>query len=180
MQTRINGTTTRTGSEQTTEEIHTVTDLQIKVYLQHGLMKILLTYITKVGKNNFTLMAGTGLVRHRKDQSFYVSYDFPEDLRVKTMNAANVISNASTYVDEWSLASFFGRVMYDYEVSFTASLRDGSSKLFKKWTTIPSFFSGLAEISKSFMSIDVIGDQTILNWGVGNQDGLPGNYLALV
>ncbi|MFN8336457.1 MAG: TonB-dependent receptor [Cyclobacteriaceae bacterium] len=143
-----------------------------------------LTYITKVGKNNFTLMAGTGLVRHRKDQSFMSGYDFPEDLRVKTMNAANVISNASTYVDEWSLASFFGRVMYDYDGKylFTASLRrDGSSKLFQKWTTIPSFSAGWRISSESFMEgIDVIDDlKLILSWGkVGNQDGLPGNYLA--
>lgn len=144
----------------------------------------LLTYTNAFGKNNFTAIAGTGLVKYRYDGSYLSGHDFPEDLRVKTMNAANVITQASTSIDEWALASFFGRLMYDYDGKylFTASVRrDGSSKLYEKWATFPSFSAGWRISSEPFMnSIDVIDELKIsLGWGkTGNQDGLPGNYLA--
>lgn len=144
----------------------------------------LATYTKSIGKNNFTVLGGAGLIKFRYNGSYMSGYDFPEDTNVKTMNAANVITSAGTSVDEWSLASFFGRVLYDYDGKylFTASIRrDGSSKLTNKWVTTQSVSAGWRISSESFMKdIEWIDELKLrLGWGkLGNQDGLPNNYLG--
>lgn len=141
------------------------------------------SYNRTFDKNNFTLMAGTGLIKHDFYDSYAEGTDFIEDTSVKTLNAANVVT-AETSVDEWSLASFFGRILYDYDGKylFTASIRrDGSSKLANKWETFPSFSAGWRISSESFMQgFDYINELKLrAAWGkTGNQDGLPNNYLA--
>ncbi len=144
----------------------------------------LLTYIRSIGKNNFTLLAGTGTIKSQYNDSYMEGYDFPDDTSVKTMNAANVITAANTSIDEWATASFFGRILYDYDGKylFTASIRrDGSSKLAKKWATTQSVSAAWRISSESFMEdLDVINELKLrIGWGkLGNQDGLPNNYLA--
>lgn len=143
-----------------------------------------LTYTKSFGKNNFTAMAGTGLIKYQYNGSYMEGYDFPDDTSVKTMNAANVITTANTSIDEWALASFFGRVLYDYDGKYllTASLRrDGSSKLNNKWATFPSVSAAWRISSESFMKNSTSINELKLRagWGkTGNQDGLPNNYLA--
>ena len=144
----------------------------------------LVNYTKSFGKNNFTVLAGTGTIKYQYNGSYMEGYDFPDDTSVKTMNAANVITAANTSIDEWSLASFFGRVLYDYDGKylFTASVRrDGSSKLATKWATFPSVSAGWRISSESFMENSSIINELKLRvgWGkTGNQDGLPNNYLA--
>ncbi|MCB0505779.1 MAG: TonB-dependent receptor [Cyclobacteriaceae bacterium] len=143
-----------------------------------------LTYTKEIGKHDFTVLGGTGAIKYKYNNSYIYGYDFPEDTSIKTLNAANVISNASTSIDEWALLSYFGRVLYNYDSKYllTASLRrDGSSKLANKWETFPSFSAGWRISSEPFMqNVEVVDDLKLrVGWGkTGNQDGLPNNYLA--
>jgi len=137
-------------------------------------------YHTALGKNNIAFLAGNSVQRSRWNQSYLSGNDFPSDVSVKTLNAANSITG-STNVQEWSLASFFGRAQYDFDSKylFTATLRrDGSSKLAQHWGTMPSFSAGWRISAEPFMQgIDVIDDLKIRGgWGKnGNQEGIP-NY----
>ena len=137
-------------------------------------------YQTTFGRNNLSFLGGSSVQKSRWSDSFISGNDFPADVSVKTLNAANSIS-ASTDVQEWALASFFGRVQYDFDSKylFTATVRrDGSSKLAHHWGTMPSFSAGWRISAEPFMQgIEVINDMKIrAGWGKnGNQEGIP-NY----
>lgn len=139
-----------------------------------------LSYATTVGKNNFSVLGGTSIQEHLSDNSFLSGNDFPADVSVRTINAANTIYG-STGRQEWSLASVFGRATYDFDGRYllTASVRrDGSSKLANKWGTMPSFSAGWRISSESFMkNITAIDDLKLrVGYGVnGNQEGIS-NY----
>ncbi|MCC7466074.1 MAG: TonB-dependent receptor [Saprospiraceae bacterium] len=138
------------------------------------------SYRTSIGRNNLSFLAGSSTQQSRWSNSFISGNDFPADVSVKTLNAANSVS-ASTDVQEWALASFFGRVQYDFDSRylFTATLRrDGSSKLAHHWGTMPSFSAGWRISSEPFMQdLDFINDMKIrAGWGKnGNQEGIS-NY----
>ncbi|MGB3078481.1 MAG: SusC/RagA family TonB-linked outer membrane protein, partial [Saprospiraceae bacterium] len=137
-------------------------------------------YTTSFNDQHLSFLAGSSIQKSRWSDSFLYGTDYPDDTSVQTLNAANVITG-STDVQEWSLASFFGRVMYDYKSRYllTASLRrDGSSKLANPWGTMPSFSLGWRISDEPFMkSIDAIYDMKLrVGWGKnGNQEGIP-NY----
>ncbi|MBL7807249.1 MAG: SusC/RagA family TonB-linked outer membrane protein, partial [Saprospiraceae bacterium] len=134
-------------------------------------------YRTTFGRNNLSFLAGSSTQKSHWSNSFISGNDFPSDVSVKTLNAANSVS-ASTDVQEWSLASFFGRVQYDFDSRylFTATLRrDGSSKLAHHWGTMPSVSAGWRISSEPFMEdLDFINDMKIrAGWGKnGNQEGI--------
>lgn len=137
-------------------------------------------YHTTFGRNNLAFLAGSSVQKSRWSSSYISGNDFPSDVSVKTLNAANSVS-ASTDVQEWSLASFFGRVQYDFDSKylFTATVRrDGSSKLAHHWGTMPSFSAGWRISAEPFMEgVEVINDLKLrAGWGKnGNQEGIS-NY----
>lgn len=137
-------------------------------------------YATSFGNNNLSFLAGSSLQRSKWSDSYVEGNDFPADVSVKTLNAANNVFG-NTSVEEWSLASFFGRITYDYESKylFTATVRrDGSSKLAHHWGTMPSFSAGWRISAEPFMQrLDFIYDLKLrAGWGRnGNQEGIP-NY----
>jgi TonB-linked SusC/RagA family outer membrane protein len=139
-----------------------------------------LDYSKVIEKHKFNGMLGSSLQKYNRNDSYLTGNDFPADASVKTLNAANIISG-STDIQEWALASFFGRVSYDYNSRYylTVSLRhDGSSKLAHQWGTMPSFSAGWRISSESFMKdITFIDDLKLRGgWGKnGNQEGIP-NY----
>ena len=112
-----------------------------------------LNYTKNIGNQNITALIGSSLQKYKSDQSYLEGHDFPQDVSVTTLNAANVITG-STDIQEWSLASFFGRVTYDFNSKYylTMSIRhDGSSKLAHHWGTMPSFSAGWRLTSEKFM-----------------------------
>lgn len=137
-------------------------------------------YARSFGEHNLTLLGGSSIQRYRWDGSFISGNDFPDDVSVTTLNAANSVVG-STSAQEWSLASFFGRATYDFQSKylFTASLRrDGSSKLAQHWGTMPAFSAGWRISAEPFMQrFKAIEDLKIrAGWGKnGNQEGIP-NY----
>jgi len=137
-------------------------------------------YSHAIEKHKFSGMLGNSIQKYVFNDSYLNGNDFPADVSVKTLNAANIISG-STNMQEWALASFFGRATYDYNSRYylTVSLRhDGSSKLAHQWGTMPSFSAGWRLSSENFMKdISFIDDLKIRGgWGKnGNQEGIP-NY----
>ena len=137
-------------------------------------------YTNTIGDSKFSLLVGSSVQKSRWGNSYLSGFDFPADPMVTTLNAANTITG-STDVQEWALASFFGRFTYDYlgKYLLTASVRrDGSSKLANKWGTLPSFSLGWRISAEPFMAgLDAIYDMKLrVGWGKnGNQEGIP-NY----
>lgn len=137
-------------------------------------------YQKSIGNHNIGLLAGSSIQKSRWNDSYVSGNDFPTDTLVTTLNAANIIS-ASTNLEEWALASFFGRVTYDYQSKYllTASLRrDGSSKLAYHWGTMPAVSLGWRISQERFMQhISAIDDLKLrVGWGKnGNQEGIS-NY----
>lgn len=137
-------------------------------------------YRTAFGRNNLNFLAGSSIQKSNWNQSYISGYDYPSDVSVKTLNAANTVS-ASTNVQEWSIASFFGRVQYDFDSKYllTATVRcDGSSKLAHHWGTMPSVSAGWRISAEPFFpKIDAVDDLKIrAGWGKnGNQEGIS-NY----
>lgn len=139
-----------------------------------------LNYIKTYGRHNISAMAGSSIQKYIYNQTYLEGHDFPEDINVTTLNAANVITG-STNIQEWSLASFFGRATYDYNSKYYLTMtvrRDGSSKLAHHWGTMPSFSAGWRLSSEEFMKdFTFIDDLKIRGgWGKnGNQEGIS-NY----
>lgn len=137
-------------------------------------------YSRMFGKNNVAFLAGSSIQKLKWSDSYIEGNDFPADVSVRTLNAANNVFG-NTEIEEWSLASFFGRVTYDYESKYllTATVRrDGSSKLAHHWGTMPSFSAGWRISAEPFMQgLDFIYDMKLrAGWGKnGNQEGIP-NY----
>ena len=139
-----------------------------------------LDYAWKMGEHSFTALGGMSLQHNTRNDSYIEGNDFPADTNVRTLWAANNIS-AGTDRQEWALASFFGRVTWDYRSKYYLTMsvrRDGSSKLAKRWGTMPSFSAGWRISSEPFMKrFTFIDDMKIRGgWGKnGNQEGIP-NY----
>ncbi len=137
-------------------------------------------YTATLGESKWSFLAGSSVQKSRWSNAYIYGNDYPVDTLVKTLNAANNIS-ASTNVQEWALASFFGRFNYDYKSKYllTASVRrDGSSKLAHHWGTMPSVSVGWRISAEPFMkNFRTIYDLKLrAGWGKnGNQEGIP-NY----
>lgn len=135
---------------------------------------------SKSGNHAYSFLLGQSAQKLQWNQSYIQGNDFPDDVSVKTLNAANNIS-ASTNREAWSLTSFFGRATYSYvsKYIFSASLRrDGSSKLADHWGTMPAVSAAWRVSAEPFFpKTDVIDDVKIrMGWGKnGNQEGIA-NY----
>jgi TonB-linked SusC/RagA family outer membrane protein len=100
---------------------------------------------------------------------------FPNDI-VRTLNAGVVISGNS-FKDQWSLASYFGRVGYSYKDKYlvNASIRrDGSSRFGanQRYGIFPSASIGWRVSEEAFMkSIPVISDMKLkVSYGVAGNN----------
>lgn len=139
-----------------------------------------LDYTKSFGNHRITALLGTSVQKNTWNDSYLSGYDFPADVSVTTINAANSVSG-STNRQQWALASFFGRATYDYKSKYylTVSVRrDGSSKLANPWGTMPAFSAAWRISGESFMKdVTVINDLKLrAGWGRnGNQEGIP-NY----
>ncbi len=142
-------------------------------------------YEKTIDKHNFSVLAGTTIQKNRWNNAYMAGRDFPDDVTVKTINAANVITNAYTETSEWFLNSYLGRIMYNFDSKYlvTANFRaDGSSKLAKgnRWGFFPSVSAGWRISAEPFMEdVKIVNDLKLRGgWGQnGNQEGLS-NYAS--
>ncbi|NOU19958.1 MAG: TonB-dependent receptor [Bacteroidales bacterium] len=139
-----------------------------------------LDYSYSIGEHKFSGLIGSSIQKYKYNDSYLTGNDFPSDVSVRTLNAANTISG-NTDIQAWALASFFGRATYNYNSKYYLTMsirRDGSSKLAHHWGTMPSFSLGWRISSEEFMkNLSIINDLKIrAGWGKnGNQEGIP-NY----
>ncbi len=112
--------------------------------------------------------------------------DFPVNDLIG-LNAGNTITAVDGNLVDWSLASFIGRVNYNYKQKYflTGSIRrDGSSRFGtgNKWGTFPSVSAGWLVSEEPFFNIGAISELKVrASWGqLGNQEISPFQYLPLL
>lgn len=142
-------------------------------------------YEKKWDKHSVSALGGMTIQKNKYNQSYIEGKDFPDDNTVKTINAANIISNAYTNESAWFLNSYLARVMYNFDSRYLVTVNfraDGSSKLDKnnQWGYFPSVSAGWRISSEPFFKVKAINDLKLrLGWGQnGNVEGLS-NYASL-
>lgn len=108
-----------------------------------------ISYQKKWGDHNFNVMLGQGVYRYNIGSGESVTYqNLPVDnwyeAAFYTVDAKNI--NASAWdKSQTRKASYFGRLMYDYQDKYLLTgtfRRDGTSKFLKYWGNFPSFSLG--------------------------------------
>ncbi|ANE50729.1 SusC/RagA family TonB-linked outer membrane protein [Flavisolibacter tropicus] len=120
------------------------------------------TYQRKVGDHNFTILGGTSAQKtHEQHMGGSYSGLFKEEDR---FSYADYVPDANDRIGstafDVTLASFFGRLTYDYKgrYLFNASVRsDGSSKVAPgyQWKTFPAFSAGWVLSNESFFPTSI-------------------------
>ena len=154
------------------------------------LLENILTYETSIDKHHLSAMAGATQQHAQYKGSWMAGYDLSESYpHIHSMAAANQIDKDATGAgaSAWSLASFLGRVAYNYDSKYLLTMNfraDGSSRFAKghRWGAFPSVSAGWRFSEEPFMlPLKPIVDDAKLRvgWGMnGNQGGI-GNYSYL-
>jgi TonB-linked SusC/RagA family outer membrane protein len=153
------------------------------------LIENILTYDVTAGKHNISLMGGATQQHAQYNGLYLAAFDMALGYpHLHSISAANQIDKdaASSSAAAWSLASFLGRVAYNYDSKYllTANFRsDGSSRFAPghRWGYFPSISGAWRISSEDFMSsLEFLDDMKIrVGWGLnGNQGGI-GNYAYL-
>jgi len=132
----------------------------------------ILTYDkTFANKHDFNLMAGTNITDYHYFTLSGTGANAPTDY-IPTLNASNTIDErVSSEMSDDRLASFFGRINYDYRKKylFSASARlDGSSKFSEthKWGVFPAFSAGWNIHNEDFWDSRIINKLKLrTSWG---------------
>lgn len=140
----------------------------------------ILSYNKSFNLHNIDFMGGTSFTSNYYTKS-YISSQYFLNNKIKTVNAGNKVSQGSgTYASEWAIMSYVGRLAYNYDSKYLATVNmrvDGSSKLNPnhRWGYFPSASAAWRMSSEKFMeNITWIDDLKIRGgWGqTGNQAGL--------
>ncbi len=144
-----------------------------------------LNYTLDLG-NTHHIEALVGMEAQRNDfeESQVNANNFPNDV-VRTINAGTITGGTSNRT-QWTLASYFARVIYNYKdrYLFNASIRsDGSSRFGEtnRFGTFPSASVGWRIIEESFMkSVPVITDLKLrASYGLSGNNAFTTNYPAI-
>ncbi|TCJ14239.1 TonB-dependent receptor [Flaviaesturariibacter flavus] len=128
------------------------------------------TYNRRVGGHNFTVLAGASQQKwHEYHMGGSYTGLFREEERFSYGSFNGTVNNASigSGITDYTLASFFGRLNYEFENKylFMASVRrDGTSKAApgKEWKTYPGVSAGWVFSNENFLTGRV---KNILNYG---------------
>ena len=140
----------------------------------------ILSYNKSLGLHNIDFMGGSSYTSTNYSKS-YQSTSYFLDGSIKTLNAGNKVSQDNgTYASEWAIMSYVGRLAYNYDSKYLATVNmrvDGSSKLNPnhRWGYFPSASAAWRLSSENFMKdLTWIDDMKIRGgWGqTGNQAGL--------
>ncbi len=147
--------------------------------LRNWLNENTLTYAnTFAAKHNFSALLGYTIQKEYFESSALAATNFPND-EVTTLNAGQVTSGNS-FVEEWALLSYLGRITYDYNNKYllTASIRrDGSSRFGEnnKWGYFPSASVGWRMSKEAFFPENKLFSDVKLraSWGVTGNNQIP-------
>ncbi|MCD8193640.1 MAG: SusC/RagA family TonB-linked outer membrane protein, partial [Tannerellaceae bacterium] len=133
-------------------------------YYNNYIIDNIITYRDAIGKNNFTVTAGSSVRKERWEKLYGTANDVPggDEAYWYLMQGANDSRRAEDDGYEYRGASWFGRLMYDYDSRYllSATFRaDGSSKYQEKWGYFPSVGLGWNITREEFMQ-----NQRILNY----------------
>ena len=137
-------------------------------------------------ENTHHIEALVGMEAQRNDfqESQVNANNFPNDV-VRTINAGTITGGTSNQT-QWSLASYFARVIYNYKdrYLFNASIRsDGSSRFgaTNRFGTFPSASVGWRIIEEPFMkSAPIITDLKLrASYGLSGNNAFTSNYPAV-
>ncbi len=133
----------------------------------------LLTYTKPLGTGNFKVTLLQSIQSLRDEFSRVEVLNLPYESQLfYNIGTAEVKGNLSSGLEEWTLASFMGRVNYDIggKYLFQASLRaDGSSRLAEgnKWAYFPGVSFGWRIIDEPFMQNSGLFDDLKLRASYG-------------
>ena len=140
-----------------------------------------LTYDFSIKDHAINLLVGQSADEHRYYNISSSATGFPNSL-VRTLNVATTPTQAYTFKDKNTAASFFGRASYNYKDKylFNASIRrDGSSRFGtnNKWGLFPSASAGWKLNEETFMKkYDWLSLLKVrASWGMAGNDRI-GNY----
>jgi len=167
-----------TGSSYTSQNINWVTSHTLNYTFELG------------SSHRFGALLGLEAQKNNFEESRVNANAFPNDV-VRTVNAGTIVGGTS-FQDQWSLASYFGRVNYAFKDKylFNASIRrDGSSRFGanNRYGVFPSASVGWRVLEEPFMKgIDVLTELKIkASYGLSgnnafqNSNGSPNNYPAI-
>ncbi|RRA97764.1 SusC/RagA family TonB-linked outer membrane protein [Larkinella rosea] len=147
-----------------------------------------LTYNKEIGPDHrFEVLVGLESQKNDFERTRIDANNFPNDI-VRTVNAGTIVgTNSSRNVrDQWSLASYFGRVSYSFKDRYLANAsfrRDGSSRFGanNRWGTFPSASVGWRVSEESFLKNNrIISELKIkASYGLSGNNAFTGNYPSI-
>lgn len=149
-----------------------------------------LTYTKNFGKHGITALAGFTVQQEEEEYRLITARGLATDITGPyDLGSGSVVPNVSSAFAEFSLASFLGRINYNFDDRFLITVtgrRDGSSKFAEgnKWAFFPSIAGAWRISNEPFMAnaTDII-DNLKLRAGyglVGNQELPSYRSLALL
>ena len=122
-----------------------------------GLIENYLTYDGTIGKHHINAVLGQTFEREYYHTLTGTGHNFPEPYYLQVGNAET--RDASSYESEHVLASYIGRINYDYDGKYLLQAtvrRDGSSRLSSgnHWDWFPSFSAGWRIDKEDFFKVD--------------------------
>lgn len=109
----------------------------------NSLIENSLSYNKNINKHSFDVIAGNSFQKNTNFiMSMSVSTGSIPNNKIETLNAG-IVNNGSSFMGQWGLISYFGRVNYGFDEKYLLSLsyrRDGSSRFGedRKWGSFPS------------------------------------------
>jgi len=142
----------------------------------------LLLYNNSWLNHHFDLVAGYEFYKREYYSVVAERRDYDNDL-LPYLGAGNTIYNADDSANENALVSMFGRINYNFDGRYMASVsfrRDGSSRFGpeNKWGNFPAFSAGWRISDEQFMEVarNFLSDLTLRgSYGFTGNDGI-GNY----
>jgi len=137
-----------------------------------------LSYLFDVGTNHsFSTLLGTSIEESNFERTTAEGEQFPSNDFRRVQDAA--VQSASSSGTVWGIASFFGRLKYEYDSKYLATFtirRDGSSRFGEnnRWGTFPSGALGWVVSEEDFFTIDQVSELKLrVSYGLtGNQSGI--------
>ena len=144
-----------------------------------------LTYDGTIGKHHLNLLGGITFEEDHTNTISGWAVNFSEPYFLQLQNGADTYS--SSYEAKHTIASFIGRLNYDYDGKYLLSFvlrRDGSSRLTKaiRWETFPSISVGWRFDKESFFPInrDIVNMFKVrASYGELGNEAAVGNYANL-
>lgn len=174
---RYNNTFTNEGSAVNGSALSTA------VFSTNWTLENTLSYMFNFNNHNFSTLLGNSFEENTFERTTAEGQQFPSNDFQRIENAA--VQTSSSTGTTSAIASFFGRVKYDYDGKYLATLtvrRDGSSRFGanNRWGTFPSVALGWVISEESFFDVDEISNLKVrASYGItGNQSGI-NNFQAL-